>query len=512
MRISSNLLFQTGLNSINAQQSDLMHLYAQIGSGKRMVTPADDPLAAAQAVNISQSQSLNTRFAANRGVATTNLATEENALSSMTLLLQDVKTQLIAAGNGTLSDADRATLSNVLKNARDSMLGLANTTDGSGQYLFSGSRGGTAAYQDINGKITYMGDAGQRKIQADQTRQISGSDVGSDIFNRAAPGTTNYLTAAGTNSLTSAANAGTGVIGTPTITDPNAAAAGNSYAIKFSDTVPNSYTVEVSDRMGNPVGTPVTGTWDPESGPSISLPEGVQVKFSGSPALGDGFIVEPANTSPYVATTTSTTASIGSPRLVDYSKARPGDVYSIEYLAGDEYQVTVTNGADVETFDPQPYTPGRENTLTLPYGMEVKISGAPVAGDTFTVEAGASETDLDIFATFDSIIKSLEQPVQDSATAQASFQNTLATAMQRLDVNYNNILTVRASVGSRMNELDAIGATGSARSLSYSAQLSKLEDVDYYTATTQLQLRSTALEAASLAFKKIQSLGLFNTR
>ncbi len=84
--------------------------------------------------------------------------------------------------------------------------------------------------------------------------------------------------------------------------------------------------------------------------------------------------------------------------------------------------------------------------------------------------------------------------------------------MQRLDVNYDNVLTVRASVGARLNEIDALHANGSMRSLSYSNQLSKLEDVDYYSATTQLQLRTTALEAASMAFKKIQSIGLFNQR
>src|SRR3546814_14091848 len=111
MLISSTLFFQTGLNSIHAQQSDLMHLYQQIGSGQRMVTPADDPLAAAQAINISQSQSLNQRFAENRSVLSQNLGIEENTLNSVTTLLQDVKTRLIEAGNGTMSDADRATRS-----------------------------------------------------------------------------------------------------------------------------------------------------------------------------------------------------------------------------------------------------------------------------------------------------------------------------------------------------------------------------------------------------------------
>lgn len=43
MRISSTLFFQTGLNSIHTQQSDLMHIYQQVASGQRMITPADDP-------------------------------------------------------------------------------------------------------------------------------------------------------------------------------------------------------------------------------------------------------------------------------------------------------------------------------------------------------------------------------------------------------------------------------------------------------------------------------------
>src|SRR5690606_32722819 len=102
MRISSTLFFQTGLNSINAQQSDLMHLYQQVGSGQRMVTPADDPLAAAQAINISQAQTMNKRFADNREVANRNLGIEDNTLQSVTLLLQDLKTQLVSAGNGTM--------------------------------------------------------------------------------------------------------------------------------------------------------------------------------------------------------------------------------------------------------------------------------------------------------------------------------------------------------------------------------------------------------------------------
>src|SRR5690606_7635973 len=106
--------------------------------------------------NISQSQSLNNRYAENRAVANSNLGVEENTLYSVVQLMQDIKTRLIEAGNGTMADADRSTLSNVLSSARTTLLGLANATDGSGQYLFSGARGDVAPFQEVGGKIVYM--------------------------------------------------------------------------------------------------------------------------------------------------------------------------------------------------------------------------------------------------------------------------------------------------------------------------------------------------------------------
>src|SRR5690606_13960325 len=138
MRISTAQFYQTGMNSISRQESQLLSVYQQISSGRRMVTPSDDPLGAAQAINLSQSKSLNLRFAENRNVAKQNLSLEEDALTTATTLMQDLKTRLVEASNGTLSDADRQTLSQVVTNIRDNMLAIANTTDGNGQYLFSG--------------------------------------------------------------------------------------------------------------------------------------------------------------------------------------------------------------------------------------------------------------------------------------------------------------------------------------------------------------------------------------
>jgi len=410
MRISSTLFFQTGLNSINAQQTDLMHLFQQVGSGQRMVTPADDPLAAAQAINISQSQSLNKRFAENREVARRNLGIEENTLTSVTLLMQDVKTRLVEAGNGTMSDADRATLANVLSNTKSTLLGLANSTDVGGQYLFSGSQGGMAAFAtDALGAVSWQGDSLARNIQVDQTRQLDGGDSGADVFLRASPGVNGYLTTAVTSN-------GTARISTPTITDPAGANVGKDFDITFTSAT--TYEVVVTDRtVAAPVPDPaVAYTYDPGA-TSLALPGGVQIKFSGDPVAGD--------------------------------------VFSVNSIA------------------------------------------SPAAG-------------LNIFDTLDSVIAALKSPANGDSVAQAALGNALAGAMQRLDVHYDNVLTVRASVGARLNEIDALDARGIMRDLGYTMQLSRLEDLDYYTATTSLQLRQSALEAAALAFRKIQDTSLFN--
>ncbi|CFO68607.1 flagellar hook-associated protein 3 [Bordetella pertussis] len=72
------------------------------------------------------------------------------------------------------------------------------------------------------------------------------------------------------------------------------------------------------------------------------------------------------------------------------------------------------------------------------------------------------------------------------------------------------MLTVQASVGARLNELEALGNTGAQKVLSYVKQLSDLEDVNIYQATSDLLLRQVALQAASLALQRIQGNSLFS--
>ena len=117
MRISTNMIYDQGLRSMSQNTSDLLNTQAQLSSGKRVTTPSDDPIAAAQAVAVSQDNSMNTQYAANRAAATTQLQLEDSTFGSIINSLQHVMSQIASAGNATLNDTDRATIATDLQSS-----------------------------------------------------------------------------------------------------------------------------------------------------------------------------------------------------------------------------------------------------------------------------------------------------------------------------------------------------------------------------------------------------------
>ncbi|ODU38226.1 MAG: flagellar hook-associated protein 3 [Thiobacillus sp. SCN 63-374] len=299
MRISTQTLYETGAARLSELQSGLARTQQQISAARRVLTPSDDPVAAARALEVTQSQSINTQHGVNRQNAKSALGAVEGTLSGVTTLLQDVKTSVIAAGNPTLSDTERGFMATELRGRLDELLGLANSRDALGNYLFSGFQTATPAFSrdPVSGAVQYDGDQGQRLIQVDSTRQMAVSNPGQAVFQ------------------------------------------------------------------------------------------------------GGG---------------------------------------------------------------------------------------------------------QDVFATLNALIVQLETP------GTAGLEATLATANGDLDLALNNVLTVRASLGSRLQEIDALDSVGEDRKLQYSQTLSELQDLDYAQALTQLSQQQLTLEAAQKSFVKTSGLSLFN--
>ncbi len=114
----------------------------------------------------------------------------------------------------------------------------------------------------------------------------------------------------------------------------------------------------------------------------------------------------------------------------------------------------------------------------------------------------------DTFKTLSDLVTLLNTPITD-ATTQAAFSIGLATAIGNLQGSVDNVLNVRASVGSKLNELDALDTSGSDRDLQYSKSLSDVQDTDYASALSDLTKNQTIMDAAQKSFVEITSLSLF---
>ncbi|GAB3287311.1 flagellar hook-associated protein FlgL [Pseudidiomarina andamanensis] len=395
MRISTLTMYNQSVSSMNRQQTEFMKIGQQIASGKRIVNISDDPQAMTQAINIGQSKAVSSQFSDARVGVRNALSQEESVLNSVNDVYSRAKTLMVQASSDTLSDADRASVASELRGLYESLIGLGNTRDGNGRYLFGGYQDDTAPFiRDVNGDVSYVGHAEVREQQVDGDRRMAVGHSGDDIF-RSVHSSAGYLADAG---LT---NQGTLQFNGINIVDSNHPDFGLAYDIEFADN------------------------------------------------------------------------------------------------AG-QMQYRVNGGAWADYNDP--------TTVALG-GIEVELEGAPATGDTLRVARG-QDNNMDIFRTFEKALAVLDNAaVTDAQKSQRV--NTLRTVMREFDNGMDNVLTTRAEVGARLNELDALDTIGSNRTLAYEQALSDLVDLDYVEAASQYSVRMVGLQAAQKAFVDMKDMSLF---
>jgi flagellar hook-associated protein 3 FlgL len=184
MRVSSNISFEIGIAALNRQQAAQVKALQQISSGQRALTPSENPAAYVRALEVSQADSANMQYAINRQNAAASFGMLEATLGDVTNLLQNAQGLAVYAVNGTLTDSGRSAIATELRGNLDELLGLANRTDGNGQYLFSGFQGATKPFADTGSGIQYHGDEGLRMVQASSSRQLAVNESGREVFER----------------------------------------------------------------------------------------------------------------------------------------------------------------------------------------------------------------------------------------------------------------------------------------------------------------------------------------
>ncbi|WP_435929872.1 flagellar hook-associated protein FlgL [Dryocola sp. BD613] len=182
MRISTQMMYDQNMRGVTSAQSEWLRYGEQMSTGKRVTKPSDDPIAASQAVVLSQAQAQNSQYATARTFATQKVSLEENVLSQVTTAIQSAQEKIVYAGNGTLSDDDRASLATDLQGIRDQILNLANSTDGNGRYIFAGYKTDAAPYTENAGQVVYGGGEQAVTQSVDAARTMTIGHTGTEIF------------------------------------------------------------------------------------------------------------------------------------------------------------------------------------------------------------------------------------------------------------------------------------------------------------------------------------------
>jgi flagellar hook-associated protein 3 FlgL len=279
MRVTEGLTQTQFLTTIESLESNLSQTQNQISSNLSFTTASQNPTAAGAVNNYNQALAQNEQYSTNAQSAQTRLNTEDGTLSQVQSQLQSLRDLALEANNSTLTATNRQAIAAQAVQIQNSLLALANTQDGNGEYLFGGFNTQTQPFTLSSTGATYNGDQGQRQVQIAAGQTVADSDNGSSVFQQIKDGNGTFTATA------AAANTGTGVVGATTVSSAATYATGNGqYKINF--TAPGAYQVLDSTNA-------VVGSGNYTDGDTISF-AGAQVTLSGTPAAGDSFTVAPS--------------------------------------------------------------------------------------------------------------------------------------------------------------------------------------------------------------------------
>jgi len=277
MRVTQSLNQAQFLAAMTQLESNLSKTQNSISTNLAFNTPSQNPVAAGSVNNYDQALAQSQQYDSNSNSAQTRLSIEDTALSQVQTQLQSLRDLALQANNSSVSSQDRTAIATQAAQIQNSLLSLANTQDGNGEYIFGGFSTNTQPFALTPSGASYSGDQGQRQVQIAAGQTIADGDNGDSVFNQIKTGNGTFLASA------AAGNTGAGVLGASTVQNP-AAYDGGTYAIKF--TAANTY--EVRDSANVLV---TSGTYT--DGQSIAF-RGVQVTLTGQPATGDSFTVAPS--------------------------------------------------------------------------------------------------------------------------------------------------------------------------------------------------------------------------
>lgn len=293
MRLSTGQVFDRGITSMQDVQGQVSRTQEQISTQRRVLTPADDPVAATHILKVNEELSQAEQYQKNLVVFNNRSKLEEVTISNVANTMQRIRELTLQAGNGSMSAADRRLLAGEIRERIEQVANLMNTRDAANEYLFSGFQGGQKPFvKDGSGNYVYLGDEGRRYLQVASETALAVSDSGKELFvDIPSSNRTFYTEASPVNTAQPAASiARVGVLDQATFDAFYPEDAVIEFRPLTESTPPGLTNFTVRNRSDNQIiGGLQNVTY--ASGQDIIF-QGIKLRINGAPAVGDAFFVQ----------------------------------------------------------------------------------------------------------------------------------------------------------------------------------------------------------------------------
>jgi flagellar hook-associated protein 3 FlgL len=340
-------MYERGVNGILENQLKLSRTQMELATGRRILSPSDDPSGSAAALDVTQALETTRQYIDNAHAARSRLTLEEGTLASITDALQRVRELAVQGNNDSQTPETRRYLAAEIRARYQELLALANTRDANNEYLFAGFQGSVRPFTvNSSGVVSYNGDQGSRFVQISPTTQVATGDSGSAVFLEAVNGNGTFVSSA------NSANTGTGIIGPGSV---SGAFVPDTYTITFTQLLPTDpITYEVTGAVSGvvvPAGTPYV------DGADIAF-NGVRTGITGTPANGDSFTVVPSANQSVFETVQDLIGAMensagGGAQLAQFHNAMNRALTDIDQAMSNIVEIRAQTGARLNTIDSQ---------------------------------------------------------------------------------------------------------------------------------------------------------------
>ncbi len=491
MRISSSLFYKRSTDAMLEQQAQVSQTQLQLSSGKRILRPSDDPMGTSRIMQFDRSIETVKQYQENVDFATSRLELEEGALVGMVNILQRTNDLAVQGNNGSMSADDRVAIAAELHHLLDGMLGLANSKDANGEYLFSGYQRDTQPFSRpaVNDFI-YSGDQGQRQLQISSTRQVADGDSGYDLFVDVETGPFAIGSGVAATSFL-AINDGDLTINGISVGEIPAAADATERAYQITEAV-----------------NAITGVTHVFA--EVIEPDRVSLSSSYSDITINSLSTADTGLATSVIPSTTRSASVTGAAATTFGAIADGDLtingtsLGVIPIAADAatraVQIRDAVNAQFGTTNVRAELVGTDQVQLISSNDDITVTTA-TATDTGLISGttlAVNDRQRNIFETLYQLATELEA------------DNSVDRYIADVQLAMENILNTQATVGARRNIVDEQSEVNSGSQLILESYRAEIEDLDYTEAISRLSQQMVALEAAQKTYIQVQGNSLFD--